>query len=85
MKEYALKRERAWNPRYVAFAASQDRTPEAQLEHDRQKFQGGCMVPFILWISEKKRTFRARHPELCIGDAIKDQDAWTRFLQGGKP
>lgn len=37
-----------WNPRYVAFAASQDRTPEEQKAHDAPK-GGARNVDFIIW------------------------------------
>lgn len=42
-----------WNPRYVAYAKAHDRTPDAQLTHDREVWPGGCMAGFMLWISEQ--------------------------------
>lgn len=39
-----------YQPRYLAYCASQGRSPEAQLAHDRQEFPGGVMCGYILWI-----------------------------------
>lgn len=39
-----------WNPRYVAYARQHGRTPEAQMEFDREEYPGGCMVGFMLWV-----------------------------------
>lgn len=72
-----------WNPRYVAFAASNGLTPEAQLDADRAAYPGGCMVPFMAWISERKAAFRKAVPMAMMGDAIVDHDAFTLFLEIG--
>lgn len=42
-----------WNFRYVHYAAEQGRSPEAQLEHDIEKYPGGRMTGFLLWISAR--------------------------------
>ncbi len=47
-----------WNPRYVAYAASNGLTPEAQMEHDTEEFPGGKMAGFILWMSRKWQEWR---------------------------
>ena len=50
-----------WNPRYVAYAASQGRTPDDQLAHDRAEKPGAHMVPFILWIGARWADYRHAH------------------------
>jgi hypothetical protein len=46
---------RKWNPRYTAFAMAHGRTPEEQAAFDDQKWPGGCMTGFALWISQQLR------------------------------
>lgn len=50
-----------WNPRFLAFSRSQGRSPEAQLDHDREAAPGGCMAPFMTWISERWVQWRSVH------------------------
>jgi len=45
--------DREWNPRYVAYAASYGRTPEAQMEVDRIEWPGGRLAGFLTWNSEQ--------------------------------
>jgi len=69
------------NPRYVAYARAHRRTPDAQLEHDRKEFPGGCMTGFQLWIAEQRREFYAAHPEAFYDrHTIGDSAAWDRWL-----
>ena len=49
------------NPRYVAYARAHDRTPEAQSEHDRRTWPGGCNTGFMLWIGERWAAYWAAH------------------------
>jgi hypothetical protein len=71
-----------WNPRYLYYVASQgDRTPEAQMEHDRVEYPGGRMCGFILWISGRRQKFLREHPEAFIGFGISDQPLWDSFLK----
>lgn len=44
---------RQWNPRYAAYAKTHGKTPEEMLEHDIERFPGGKMCGFMLWINEK--------------------------------
>lgn len=46
-----------WNPRYVHYARVHGRTPEEQAEHDKERWPGGHMVGFILWMSHVTRPF----------------------------
>ena len=73
-----------WNPRYVAYAATMGRTPEAQLVADREVWPGGCMVGFMLWISACKQAFHKLRPDAFLGnsyDQLYDQDAFADYLQ----
>lgn len=69
------------NPRYVAYARSQGRSPAAQLRHDLEEYPGGCMCGFILWIRARVREFQTLRPDCFVGDHIRDQEAFTRFCQ----
>lgn len=42
-----------WNPRFVAYAQAHGRTPEAQLEADRERWPGGIMAGFIVWTRQR--------------------------------
>lgn len=53
----------AWNPRYLAYCRAHKMTPEKMLEHDREKWAGGCMCGFILWHSAKLSAARRAHRE----------------------
>jgi len=69
-----------FNPRYVLYAASQQRTPEMQIRHDEQRWPGGCMTGFILWMNERKAEFKKISPDSFLGNWIYDQAAWDNFL-----
>jgi hypothetical protein len=47
-----------WNPRFVAYARSQGRTPEDQAGFDDELYPGGRMTGFILWMSHQWEKFR---------------------------
>ena len=72
-----------WNPRYVYYARAHGHSPEEQFELDKEAHPGGCMVGFMLWISEKKAEFYEAHPEAFVMDrhAISDDAAWDDFLR----
>jgi len=46
------------NPRYVAYARANDRTPEAQHEHDCKAWPGGSNTGFMLWAGERWTAYR---------------------------
>ncbi len=67
---------KTWNPRFVAYARSQGRDPEAQLAHDEETYPGGIMCGFMLFISEKWRTFSDLRPDLVPGSRGLNRLAW---------
>jgi hypothetical protein len=83
-----------WNPRFVAYALSQGRDPEAQLAYDEEAYPGGKMCGFMLFISEKWQTFSKLRPDLVPGTRGWDRRVWLSlchadqfdaWLQGGLP
>lgn len=46
-----------WNPRYLAYCRSWQKTPEEMLEFDKGRFPGGCMAGFIVWTNEQWLAF----------------------------
>jgi len=56
-----------WNPRFVAYARAHGRQPQAQLDHDRAAWPGGCMIGFLLWIDGKVSEWRTLHPSTWFG------------------
>lgn len=69
-----------WNPRYIAYSAAHDKTPDEMLEYDKNRFPGGVMVGFMLWIKEQWCAFaRVRgweHNYLKDHQDYIDFDAW---------
>lgn len=47
-----------WNSRFVAYAKAHDKTPEAMLEHDTERYPGGKMCGFTFWIQDMWREWR---------------------------
>jgi len=48
-----------WNPRYVAFAASEHRTPGQQAQHDAQAYPLAPTLPFVWWLRPRLQEYRA--------------------------
>jgi len=46
-----VTKPRIWTPRYLAYAAAHNRTPEAMLDFDEQHFPGGKMIGYQRWIA----------------------------------
>jgi hypothetical protein len=72
------------NPLYVAYAKSQGMSPNEVLARDREKYPGGCMTGFILFVPGMKRKFYKVHPEafFCTcPNSLADFDAFHRFIE----
>lgn len=75
------------NARYLAYAAAHGLDPEAQIVADRQRWPGGSMCGFILWIGERWREWALEtgHPRARIGaDAYlspEDHASFDAWLQ----
>jgi hypothetical protein len=49
-----------WNSRYLEYCrVNEERDPEKMLARDREKYPGGVMVGFSLWIQQKWRQWYA--------------------------
>ena len=47
-----------WNPRYLAYCRAHGISdPDAMLDHDNERWPGGCMCGFILWIQARWNEF----------------------------
>lgn len=74
----------SFQPRYVAYATAHGRDPEAMLDHDDERFPGGCMAGFIVWVGAQLRDFRSHRPDCFANGNLWDQKAFDAFLEGQK-
>jgi hypothetical protein len=44
-----------YHPRYKAYAKHHGATPDEMLAGDNERFPGGCMTGYIIWIGERWR------------------------------
>ncbi len=71
----------AWNPNYVAYAASHGRGPQEQLAADAAEWPGSAEAPFSIWISEQLRAFLAERPAAFgLFGTLREGRAFTAFL-----
>lgn len=71
------------NPYYLAYAKAHNMTAEVILDRDKTDYPGGCMVPYMIWISERMTVFYTNYPECFYNrHQILDYDAWGKFLEG---
>lgn len=77
------------NPRYRAYCNKNRMSPVAQLDADRAKYPGGCMVGYMEFIKIELEAAVAEHPEwFFIGEHITgliNQEAFTQYLLGKYP
>lgn len=76
----------AWNLRYVAYAAAHGRTPDDMLAHDFDRWPGGRMTGYILWINQAWCCWAAAagHPRADAPTAHlskRDHLAFDRWLE----
>lgn len=50
-----------WNPRYVAYAKANGRTPRDQAACDEDDYPGGRMTGFVLWLRPQWVEFQTMH------------------------
>lgn len=72
-----------YQPRYIAYAAANNMTPSAMLSHDKDRFKGGCMAGFMIWITEKSREYQDASPESFIGKSLINHEGFTDFITRG--
>jgi hypothetical protein len=69
------------NPRYIAYCQAHGRSAGEQLSYDREKYPGGVMAGFILWLGEKWfewRTNNKRKRDDILSD--EDHSSFDRYL-----
>jgi hypothetical protein len=69
-----------YNPRYVAYATAHGRSPEDQLEHDRQDYPCGAMFGFTSWNNARLLEFASVSPQSFFTPILTP---WDRH--GGRP
>lgn len=67
------------NPRFVAYCVAHGRSPEEMLAHDAERFPGGKMTGFIVWISQQVREWRSTRK---VGSDLShdEQEDLTRWI-----
>lgn len=61
-----------WNPRYVAYARAHGNTPVYQSALDRERFPGGRMAGYLVWLGKQYRAYTAAG--LHAGSVWTDRD-----------
>jgi hypothetical protein len=69
------------NPRYVLWAKLHGNTPEYQLEVDRERWPGGSMCGYSLWIDKKASEFAKKNNEPRECSVLLHQDDFTAYLE----
>ncbi len=61
-----------WNPRFLAYCKSVGGSPEQVLARDREKYPGGHMAGFMLWIRDAWRRWASE-----VGEKEEWGGAWS--------
>lgn len=77
-----------FSPRFAAYARSQGLAAQQALEADTERYPGGQMTGFILWISAKWQAWDAMHKHASnhVRDAKEhgEFDEWIGATGGAK-
>lgn len=71
-----------YQPRYLAYCAANGLEPEEMLGKDRERYPGGYMTGFLLWIPQmwKKWDELTGRGDLSLPKSRKDHRDFTRWL-----
>ena len=72
------------NPNYRAYSRAHGMSPDDMLAHDMQRWPGGCMAGFIVWIGEQRAVLRRAHPEAFVSGNVVDETAWLAWLEDSR-
>ena len=69
-------------PRYSAYCRAHGRDPESMLAHDRERFPGGKMAGFIVWLRREWSAFDDEHHggKAPFARPEGEHDAFNYFL-----
>lgn len=70
----------AFNPRFVAYSSANGNTPENQLIIDKEKYKGGSMCGFMLYIQTAKTKAAELDLHFIKSDYIIDDEDFTDWL-----
>lgn len=68
-----------YQPRYIAFAKSQGRTPEEQMAYDETRWPGGVMSGFICFMMAMSARYRSA-AGIKGNEPILDQNEFDWFI-----
>lgn len=71
------------NPRYLAYAAAHGQSPEGMLALDAERFPGGRMAGYLIWVSQRASEYRRARGLSHYG--IIDHDDLTAYMTSGSP
>jgi hypothetical protein len=77
--------EGEWNPRYLEYCrVTGGLSPEATLARDRERWPGGAMTGFVVWMPAQWATWRRlngyKADAILDDEAVAAFDAWLRTV-----